>query len=194
MKTFFSKLRLSQKLIIASLLMGLIPALFILLFTITMASDSLAKQSYDQLISVRSNKEAQITRYFDERRGDINVLLNTVETLRYNSFQSLRAAQQLKKLLLSNYLEKLKSDLTKLSLSPYNAAALKDFSQAFSKNKNKTKSASWKKHQQKYGQYFKQINKENGWYDLFLINNTGHIVYSDAQESDLGLSLAQLPL
>lgn len=174
--------------------MGLIPALSILLFTINLASDSLEKQSYNQLTAVRSNKEAQIERYFAEREGDLNVLLNTVETLRYNSFQALHSAQELKKLLLNNYLEQLKADLTKLSLSPYNKTALEEFTNAFAKNKNKVRSPSWDKYEQKYAKYLKQINKENGWYDLFFINNTGHIVYTDAQESDLGLSLEQSPL
>ncbi len=173
--------------------MGLLPALFILFFTINLASNSLENQSFNQLTSVKSNKESQINRYFSERKGDMNVLLNTVKTLRYNAFQSLNSTQQLKAFLLDNYLKGLKSNLIKLSLSPHSLAALQEFTKAFSKN-NQIRTTDWNKYEQKYAKYFKEINKENGWYDLFLINNSGHIVYSDAQESDLGLSLDKSPL
>ena len=107
MNHLLKNLRLSQKLVITSLLIGVIPALFILLFTIDKASDSLEEQAYNQLTSVRSNKEAQITRYFAERKGDIHVLLNTVKTLRYSAFQSLETTQELKKLLLNNKFDNL---------------------------------------------------------------------------------------
>jgi methyl-accepting chemotaxis protein len=142
----------------------------------------------------KSNKQAQIERYFSERKGDLQVLLNTVETLRYNAFQSLNSTQELKKALLNNYLKTLKADLTKLKSSVYNIKALIEFSQAFTENNNKINSVQWKKYQKRYDEHFEEINKQNGWYDLFLIDNAGFIVYSDSKESDLGMNLAQAPL
>lgn len=193
MVSLLRNLKLSQKLVITSLLIGLIPALLILYVTINAASESLEKQSFNQLISVKSNKKSQIERYFSEREGDLHVLLNIVETLQYNSFQSLSSVQELKKTLLNNYISQLKANLLKLSTSPYNIQALKEFSSAFSQG-NTIKSIAWNKYKNNYQEYFQQINQTNGWYDLFLINTDGDIVYSNTQKSDLGLNLTQLPL
>jgi len=185
----FNKLKLSQKLVITSVLIGLIPALVILLVTVILASNSFEKQFFNHLNSSKASKVAQINTYFDERKSDMQVLINTVETMRYHSFNSLESIQQLKGTQLKNYLNQLKADLKKLSLSPYNTQALTKFANAFKQNNSGVNSNRWRTLSQQYNDYFHQINKENGWYDLFFIDESGNIVYSDTKESDLGKNL-----
>ncbi|MDH4321353.1 MAG: methyl-accepting chemotaxis protein [Desulfobulbaceae bacterium] len=74
----FSKLKLGQKLLIAFLCVGVIPFAVVGLTALINASDALEKSAFNQLNAVQGIKKAQITRYFEERHGDMNVLVETI--------------------------------------------------------------------------------------------------------------------
>ncbi len=74
----FSRLKLGQKLLIAFLCVGVIPFSVVGLTALLKASAALNQSSFNQLNAVQGIKKAQITTFFDERHGDMNVLVNTV--------------------------------------------------------------------------------------------------------------------
>ena len=89
-------LPLQVKLILAFLAVGVLPLLVVSVILIYNASDALSDAAENQLISIREIKKSQIDRYFTERQGDMNVLLETVATLQEDAFEKLEAVQDLK--------------------------------------------------------------------------------------------------
>ena len=99
------KMRLSTKLLIAFLAVGVIPASVIGLLALNKSSNALEEQSYNQLMGMRDVKKAQIEQFFAERQGDMGVLMETVGTLREEAFDKLQAVRQIKKEQIETYLE-----------------------------------------------------------------------------------------
>ena len=60
---------------------------------IKIASDSLSQQAFNQLTGVRAIKKAQIEAFFEERRGDMGVLVDIVETIREEAISKLVAVE-----------------------------------------------------------------------------------------------------
>lgn len=77
-------MKLKHKLIITFLLIALVPLLTIGLISSYIAKTALEEQNFAQLTSVRDIKKSQITSYFDERKGDIQVLAKTVKNMLNN--------------------------------------------------------------------------------------------------------------
>jgi methyl-accepting chemotaxis protein len=67
-------MRISQKLVILFLLVGVIPLAFVAVIAYEQASAALTEQSYNNLLAVRETKKGQIESYFAERAGDVKVL------------------------------------------------------------------------------------------------------------------------
>ena len=89
--------RIGVKLVTAFLLIGLLPLLISGFLSLKKASDSLESASFNQLTGVREIKKSQIESYFTERKGDLEVLVKTVNTIQDEAFNSLNAIQANKK-------------------------------------------------------------------------------------------------
>jgi methyl-accepting chemotaxis protein len=111
----FENINLRQKLLTAFLAVGVIPFSIMGLLTLNQASSALEKQSFNQLETVRAIKHDQIDRFFSERQGDMNVLAETVGTLRQEAFNKLTAVRDGKKASIENYLNTVKSQIITLS-------------------------------------------------------------------------------
>ena len=74
----FSRLKLGQKLLIAFLCVGVIPFSVVGITALLKASAALNQSAFNQLNAVQGIKKAQISTFFDERHGDINVLVETI--------------------------------------------------------------------------------------------------------------------
>jgi len=83
------QLSLGAKLIIFFLLVGLIPFGVIGITSYVKSSNALSEAAYGQLKGMRAVKKAQITQFFEEREGDMGVLLDTVAVLKQDAFQKL---------------------------------------------------------------------------------------------------------
>ena len=98
-------LKLKPKLIGIFLMVGIVPLIFIGWWSCRQATDSLMRQSYNQLESVRGIKKAQIAKYFEERKGDMGVLSETVGTLRKEALNKLIAVRDIKKTAIEQYFQ-----------------------------------------------------------------------------------------
>ena len=114
----------------------------------------------------------------------INMAKDSIQAQAFNQLESVRT---IKKSQLENYIASLKSSLLVLNGDPSTAIALKKFAEATANSG--ISSNSWQALEQQYGEHFTRINNINAWYDLFLIDNTGTIVFSAAKESDLGMNI-----
>ncbi len=184
-------IKMKPKLIGLFLLVGIIPLLIVGWWSSRLASNALMEKSFSQLESVREIKKEQIAKYFAEREGDMGVLVETVGTLRTESFKKLKAIQSIKKSQLEDYIHLLKSQLYVLKDDPYTRQVLLEFNKAFVQEGSKTGGPLWNKAAKSHNSRMRDIMEDNGWYDLFLINAKGDIIYTVGRESDLGMNIPE---
>ncbi|HIJ23210.1 MAG: HAMP domain-containing protein [Gammaproteobacteria bacterium] len=128
----FSHIQLKQKLLIAFLSVGIIPFSIIGVISLQQASDALEVQSFNQLEAVRGIKRDQISRFFQDRQGDMNVLAETVATLRQEAFNKLTAVRDGKKAAIESYFNTVKSQVSTLSANHSVVDTMKQLKETFS--------------------------------------------------------------
>jgi methyl-accepting chemotaxis protein len=84
-------MNLKPKLIMLFLLVGIIPLAVVGFWATQLSTDALMESSYGQLNAMREVKSTQINNYFSERRGDLQVLVNTVASLQQAALKELNA-------------------------------------------------------------------------------------------------------
>ncbi|MFB0981348.1 MAG: methyl-accepting chemotaxis protein [Alteromonadaceae bacterium] len=129
-------MNLKQKLLITFLSIALLPTMVVAITASYISSSALEKQAFSQLISVRDIKKSQVEDYFSERKGDIEILSDTVGVmLNFNSKASLK----------------------------------------MSADKNHV--------------FFEKFINTYGYYDFFLMDQSGEIFYSVTKEADYETNL-----
>ena len=192
----FKDMKLGTKLLVSFLAVGVIPFAVIGITSLMNSSEALEKQAFNQLKAQREIKKGQIESYFAERRGDMGVMLETVAKVQDGAFEKLESIQELKSAQMEQYLDKVKNDITVLAKS-------QDVQIAFNQLKNyhdymgfgaeapydvstDQYQGIWKSFEQSLGKYITDF----GYYDLFIICKPhGHVMYTYAQEPDLGANL-----
>ncbi len=91
---FLGNIKIKPKLIILFLIVGLIPLVIIAGFSMLRAQGALTEQAYNNLEAVHEIKRYQIDTYFQERQGDMGVLVETVASLRQDAFDKLHLANR----------------------------------------------------------------------------------------------------
>ncbi|MCP4107222.1 MAG: hypothetical protein GY749_17050 [Desulfobacteraceae bacterium] len=186
---FFKKTKLGTKLVITYLVVGLFPLAIFGFISLGKSNDALSKNSYDHLESLREIKKAQIKRFFDERKADIDVLMETTAVLRQAAFDKLEIAQQHKKAQVEEYFRHCFRDVEALGKYSAVANALRKFSNAFDGEK-RTGGKMYKFYESlPIGASLTEFKKRYGYDNLYLITIQGDIVYSITKESDEGQNL-----
>ncbi|MCG8333053.1 MAG: methyl-accepting chemotaxis protein [Proteobacteria bacterium] len=183
------KMRIKSILLWLFVITGILPLIVVGFWSIFQAQRSLMKQSYNQLDSVMHIKKNQIEKYFEDRKTDMGVLVETAGTLRTEAFRKLSAVQAIKKAHLNDYLSLLQRQLVLFRDDPYVTNALIEFDRVFRASRGNINSRQWKNTASKYESRMRAINTLNKWYDLFLIDKSGNIIYTVAKESDLGMNI-----
>jgi len=189
MKFSFKNLKIGYKLVIFFLLIGLIPAGVIGWRALTTSTKSLHDQFFGQLEGIRETKKKQIESYFKERKGDMAVLTEIAVTLREDGFSKLKAVKLIKKDQVEAYFQKSFGDVAILASNPTVGAAILDIKTAYQSEGQKVGGPAWKALKGQYGPWLKNYKESYGYYDLFLISNNGDIIYTVAEESDLGQNI-----
>ncbi len=184
-------IKMKPKLIGTLLLAGLVPLIIVGWWSANLATKSLMEQSYSQLQAVRGIKKAQIEKFFQERQGDMGVLMETVNTLEEESFAKLEAVQNLKKGHVEDYFRKMRAQLHIVKDDPYVLQSLLSFSRAYEAAGGRVGTNRWNELAAKYGPRMNDIMEDNNWYDMFLISREGGVVYTVTRESDLGMLIPQ---
>ncbi len=70
----FKSLKLNAKLVILFLIVGLIPIIILWFLTDQKSSKTLSQQGFNQLISIRETKKAEIENYFETIRGQVSTM------------------------------------------------------------------------------------------------------------------------
>ena len=147
------QLSLGVKLIIFFLLVGLIPFGIIGVTSYVKSSNALSDAAYGQLKGMRAVKKAQITQFFDERQGDLGVLLETVATLQEASVHKLEAVHTLQKEQIETFFKTITKDASMLSRHRKFQDSFAAYDQGFNAV-DQEKSASYKTVEAKYQKFF----------------------------------------
>jgi len=141
---------------------------------------------FRQLESVREIKKNAIQDYFKERQKDMQIMVETISKLKIESLNNLVTIRESKRNQIENYFSNCFSAMNDIQNNLRVQNGLKAFSSAFQKG---TQSDSY---QQVYNQYykgFKSLNETFGFYDMFLIDPSGNIIFTEKREPDLGQNL-----
>jgi methyl-accepting chemotaxis protein len=203
------------KLIGLFLLVGLIPLATVGWFSSSESSKALMDASFNELKSIRMVKKSQIEAFFTERKGDMGVLMETVKTLRYEALEKLTAIRSIKQKQMDNYLESIKDDVQLLSENHMMIDGLEEIEAGWRKlgvnvsndlqrmyisqnpnppgkkhllDANRQKNLYNNAHA-KYHPWLRNVMKNGGYADLYLIDHLGNIAYSVNKHSDFGTSL-----
>ncbi|EIC23552.1 methyl-accepting chemotaxis protein [Thiorhodovibrio frisius] len=98
------RLPLRYRLLLSFLLVGILPATVVTVITTWNAAGALEDGAFSRLESIRGIKQAQIERYFEERKGDMGVLVDLIGTLRSEAFHRLTAVREIKRAAVERYL------------------------------------------------------------------------------------------
>ncbi|EAQ63984.1 hypothetical protein MED121_20481 [Marinomonas sp. MED121] len=178
-------LNLKTKFTLLFVLIGLLPIIVVSYISTQNSTIDAQEKVYNQLTAINQIKKKTIETYFHERESDMGVLVNIADTLRIQAFQKLSAVQDLKKSELTHYLHDNYSQLKLLTSQEHVKHALEEMSATFNNQ------AIWTPLLDVHDTEFKQLLDYFGWYDFFLINLEGDIVYSVTRESDLRQNLEE---
>lgn len=179
-------MKLGTKLLVAFLGVGILPFAAVGITSMSKGSNALSQQAFNMLDSVRAIKTSRIEKFFEERQSDMGVLIETVSTLRQNAINKLMAVSSIKKLQVINYFDFKKTQLLILKNDPYMQAALIQLGDAFKAGGD---TPEYEQLAQKYDDRMTEIMQINDWFDFYLIEPGGNIVYTVMKESDFGMKI-----
>ncbi|MCI5126077.1 MAG: hypothetical protein D3925_16795, partial [Candidatus Electrothrix sp. AR5] len=180
---------LRGKLVMLLLLVGLIPFLANAILDQMQAASALTERAQNQLESIREIKRTQISGYVQERMGDTVVLSEVFQALRHEAELKLKAVEATKLQALQRYFSKRQADAKMVATSPSTVNAIQEFSEAYREEGKRVGGSLWNGYKEKYGTWYQSLGSGHGYYDLFLISADGNVVYTNAEESDLGQNL-----
>ena len=110
------------------------------------------------------------------------------QALEEANFNQLSAIKTIKANQIESFFAERSGDISVLSSTPIIKDSLADFNSSY--ETGGLEGSNYKSNLSKYDDYFNNYVNEYGYYDVFLINTDGDIVYTQAKESDLGENLS----
>ncbi len=160
--------------------MGIIPAVVVSVISTINSSNDVTHKVYNQLTAINQIKKQAVINYFNERKGDMGVLVDIADTMQEQTFSQLTSINELKKVQIESYFKNNLIQLDMLANDNKLQNAITKLTNDFS---NTTK---WRLLLDEYDKEYKPLLSYFGWYYFFIISNRGTILYSVTRESDLG--------
>ena len=156
-------MKLSGKLVLYFLLVGLLPFIVIAVISLNNSSQSIKELSFDKLEAIKTIKKNQISSYIENKTTEVEVISETQDVL--NSIEGF-----------IQYHNEMEIGSTEsYDRSSSNINVTESYEELYAEAHN-----ALKKYAEKYG-----------YYDLFLIcAKHGHVMYTYAKEDDLGTNLS----
>jgi methyl-accepting chemotaxis protein len=186
MMTWFNDLHLRVKLLAFFLMVGLIP--FISGSSIAyLTSDSALRTTItNQLEGIRETKKRQIDIYFEERRGDANVAVETAHAFWEQAVNALTGMQTERDERIEKYFDRSLKALADTKLNIRFTQGIKDFSLAYAKG---MQSPEYKAVVAAREKGLKSFKDNFGFANVLLVDAAGNVVYSTNKDSDVGQNL-----
>jgi len=192
-----SDVSLSKKLTVFFLLVGLVPLLLTATVSYWQASSALneaeatarttmEEKAFGQLTALREVKKRQIEQYFDERRGDMGVLVETVKTLRQEALTKLEGLRDNKARAVEQITKQWFVDINSQKSRSICTKGMAHYETQLKKNE---KSPEYKRYAAIIDQFIDSTNYD----DYFVINMDGTCVHSHRRGSDYHTNLVSGP-
>jgi len=161
---------------------------------------TLRAEAFRKLEAVQTIKKNRIESYFKERQSDLGVLVETVEMLREAAFEKMETVQELKKTQMEEFFDRIHVDIRALAkhedavkmythLKKYHDEMFTGATAPFDVSTTEYQSISTED-----SAYLSDYVNTHGYYDMFLICAAhGHVMFTTAQEKDLGTNLGYGP-
>ncbi len=111
------------------------------------------------------------------------------KALEREAAEKFAAISEAKKAHIESYFKQLEGALKIIRDDPYFHMAVLNINDAYRANLGSIDSDSWRDMADQYDPRMKAVAKQNGWRDLFLINEDGAVVFSVTRQSALGKSI-----
>lgn len=187
-------LKVRARLLVTFLIIGLLPFLVIGLLTMQKGIHAMTGQGIGHMESIRELKKSHVIDFFDERKKDLNQLLDVVEMLKREAFGKLQSVRGNKKAQVQAFFAERINDILVMSKSNSIAEAVSQFDGAFQINQGKTEGMAWDASVDRFGAEFTQYRDEQGYADLLLVSVKGNVIYTVNQGADLGQNVLTGPL
>jgi len=193
-------IRMKTKLIALFLLVGIIPIISLGWWSNRLSGNALIERSFRQLESMRDIKKQEIEKYFAERKTEMSVLVEMVDSLMKSALEKLQIVKELKKAQVEEYFSKAQVDIITLAksveilemyqhLKAYQDKKKDSLSEPYDISSDEYKSI-WNK----YSNHMKTLIETYGFYDFYLISTSnGRVMFTVAKKSDLGTKLIESP-
>jgi methyl-accepting chemotaxis protein len=188
MMTWFNDLSLRIKLLVFFLAVGLVPFVTGGVISYNASETALRSQIVSQLDGIRETKKRQIDAYFEERKGDMEVLTQTAQALWQQSSTALLGIQSQKRDRVRNYYGRILNLAEDTKLNIRFTSGIKEFSAAMAKGAN---SPEYKAVHNQRDKGLKSIRDNFALTNVVLIDPNGDIVYSANGTNDLGQNLKE---
>ena len=189
------------KIMIICVLLALVSIGVVTVLSILQSSSALMDSAFNQMIAVRGIKKSQVERYFEEREGDMGVLMETVGTLRQEAFSKLEGIRENRKAQIQRFFGEREGDALVLADNPFVLEAFENIGTVFHDelgvaggrfrgltNGNYEAPTAYKTVHNRYSDTFIYYMERYGYYDLFLMDpENGDIFYTATKEADFGM-------
>lgn len=171
---FMMRIKIAMRLPLIIVFFSLISAFTIGIFTYQASISELRLAAEQELVALRETRKVEFDRYLKAIRGDLNVISNSYEVKSAvkefsKSFIKLQSDQ-----------ENVERALKKI----YNVADPSGKSLSASST-----SVNYQKIHKAYDPWFRLISKVRGYYDIFLFDTHGNMIYSVSKEEDFATNI-----
>ncbi|MBN2022896.1 MAG: PAS domain-containing protein [Pirellulales bacterium] len=161
------------------------------------STDALQTQVFSQLVAMRDAKINQLEAYFQQRKTDLETLVQTVKRQSRQAFSHLASIQELKSSELRKLFARMRGDVDTLA----GTAEVRELAQDLVKYKATqspkdgetmdTSADEYEKAVKQWGAFVQEFVKDFGYRDAMLFSaDEGRVLYVAADKGDLGKSLA----
>ncbi|GEM_PF-932775 len=185
----FTNVKIRIKLLVSFLTIGIIPFAILGTLALTESRQTLSKQVFSHLQTVREIKSAQLEGFFHEQQAHSEIFLDTLAMLKQQAEQKLQSIQFHQKTQLESYFSNIFNDIKSMAQSDSVAQALDQFEGAFKTEDHQVGHTAWLQVEERFGKEFTQYQTEKSYADLLLISKDGYLVYTAAKNSDLGKNI-----
>jgi len=208
---WFLNRSLRTRLIVLFMLVGILPmaigvwllcdgAVSALRTAETQSATALQSQVLAQLTAIRDAKQSQLDHYFQQKKTDLDVLVQRVNAQSRQALNHLASIQELKSSELKKLFARMQADVETLAQADETTSlfeAIKAYQGSNSSNEEaalNTATEEYRKIADQQGAFFDEFVRGHGYCDALLIDaEGGRVLYSTAKGEDLGTKLTEKP-
>ena len=179
---------LRGKLLLFFLAVSLVPLLINSLILYRQVANKLESEAFNKLNATQQIKLNQVDDYFDECQSELTVLVDTVDVLRSSAFTRIETIQNTKHQEILQLFDGWQKNLVDISNNTSVISGMRELSSGLKQLGGEALQTAdvFRRQQAFYTDYISRYNFE----DIYLIDNTGNVVYNHTGSTAIGTNLS----